>query len=168
MRFPTTHVGTEHLLLGLLDQGGNLALRVLADLEIDEDDLRAELAGIDYPSNDTDARARYIPLHTVGEVRELELTAKEAMHPRAQLRRLRARAPRSARGRGRHREQGLLRRMGLELRTTRTAVVRSLVGVVSQCGAAVDPAGPTGDLIYVCLTAVLLERLDSIERRLEG
>ena len=42
---PHNYVGTEHLLLGLLDEGGNLALRVLAALEIDEDDLRAELAG---------------------------------------------------------------------------------------------------------------------------
>src|SRR6266545_6747752 len=38
-----SHVGTEHVLLGILDEGGNLAVRVLADIDIDSADLRAEL-----------------------------------------------------------------------------------------------------------------------------
>src|SRR5437762_7423351 len=34
------HIGTEHVLLGMLDEGGNLALRVLGSLEIEVTDLR--------------------------------------------------------------------------------------------------------------------------------
>ncbi|HEX4703332.1 MAG TPA: Clp protease N-terminal domain-containing protein [Pseudonocardiaceae bacterium] len=37
-------IGTEHLLAGLLDEGGNLALQVLRSLEIEPDDLREDLA----------------------------------------------------------------------------------------------------------------------------
>src|SRR5882757_5269730 len=37
-------ITTEHLLAGILDEGGNLALQVLQSLEIEPDDLREELA----------------------------------------------------------------------------------------------------------------------------
>jgi ATP-dependent Clp protease ATP-binding subunit ClpA len=37
-------VGTEHLLLGILDEGSNLAVQVLRSLEIEPDDLREDLA----------------------------------------------------------------------------------------------------------------------------
>src|SRR4051794_5149251 len=38
-------VGTEHVLLGLLDEGANLAIKVLESLDIELADLRAELVG---------------------------------------------------------------------------------------------------------------------------
>jgi ATP-dependent Clp protease ATP-binding subunit ClpA len=37
-------IGTGHLLAGILDEGGNLALQVLRSLEIEPDDLREDLA----------------------------------------------------------------------------------------------------------------------------
>jgi ATP-dependent Clp protease ATP-binding subunit ClpA len=37
-------VGTEHLLLGILDEGTNLAVQVLRSLEIEPDDIREDLA----------------------------------------------------------------------------------------------------------------------------
>ena len=40
---PHNYIGTEHLLLGLLDEGENLALKVLASLDIEVDDLRVEI-----------------------------------------------------------------------------------------------------------------------------
>ena len=40
---PHNYVGTEHLLRGLLDEGGNLAIKALVSLDIEIDDLRAEL-----------------------------------------------------------------------------------------------------------------------------
>src|SRR5438477_12949457 len=40
---PHNYVGTEHLLLGLIDEGGNLAVKVLEALEVELADLRAEL-----------------------------------------------------------------------------------------------------------------------------
>src|SRR4051794_26152476 len=39
------HVGTEHVLLGILDEGANLAIKVLQSLDIELADLRAELVG---------------------------------------------------------------------------------------------------------------------------
>src|SRR3954470_21714085 len=38
-------VGTEHVLLGVLDEGANLAIKVLESLDIELDDLHAELIG---------------------------------------------------------------------------------------------------------------------------
>src|SRR3954454_8324790 len=38
---PHNYIGTEHLLVGLIDEGGNLALRVLAALDIEPTDLHA-------------------------------------------------------------------------------------------------------------------------------
>src|SRR5262245_1865907 len=40
---PHNYVGTEHVLLGVIDEGGNLALKVLQSLDIEIDDLRGEL-----------------------------------------------------------------------------------------------------------------------------
>ncbi len=40
---PGTPTGTRHLLLGVLDEGDNLGLRVLQALEVDADELRAAL-----------------------------------------------------------------------------------------------------------------------------
>ena len=59
----------------------------------------------------------------------------------------------------------VLRRMGLELRTTRMAVTRALVGSCSPCTAG-DRAGSTG--LTDDALARILERLEAIERRLEG
>ena len=157
---PHDYMGTEHLLLGLLDQGGNLALRVLAALEIDEDDLRAELAGSMPPA--TTRMQGHIPF-TPRAKRVLELTAKESMHlghnyvgcEHVLLGLLAV-------------EDGIaskvLRRMGLELRTTRTAVTRALVSEFSGTPRPTSAASPATD---DALTQIL-ERLDAIERRLEG
>src|SRR6478609_565778 len=40
---PAREVGTEHMLLGLLEEGGNLALTVLQSLDVDPADVRAEV-----------------------------------------------------------------------------------------------------------------------------
>src|SRR5947199_1816911 len=40
---PHDHVDTDHLLLGVIDEGSNLALKVLTSLDIEPADLRAEL-----------------------------------------------------------------------------------------------------------------------------
>jgi ATP-dependent Clp protease ATP-binding subunit ClpA len=46
-------ITTEHLLAGILDEGGNMALEVLRSLEIEPDDLRAELAARPAPTEPT-------------------------------------------------------------------------------------------------------------------
>jgi ATP-dependent Clp protease ATP-binding subunit ClpA/post-segregation antitoxin (ccd killing protein) len=159
---PHNYVGTEHLLLGVLDEGGNVALRVLAALEVDEDDLRAELAGSMLPP--TTRMQGHIPF-TPRAKRVLELAAKEAMHlghncvgcEHVLLGLIAVEDAVASK---------VLRRLGLELRTTRLAVTRALLEVVTSA----PPPSPTaaappssGDAF-----SQILERLDAIERRLEG
>src|SRR5262245_32277070 len=75
-QIPNEHVDTMHLLVGIVDEGGNLALKVLESLEIESVDLRAELMGSMPPK--TAARVD-TPGYAPGAMRALELTAKEAM-----------------------------------------------------------------------------------------
>src|SRR6266550_7269349 len=72
---PHDHVDTEHLLLGIIDEGDNLALKVLASLDIEADDLRAELVASMPPS--TTRVGGHIPFSPLAK-RALELTVTEA------------------------------------------------------------------------------------------
>jgi hypothetical protein len=73
---PHSYVGTEHALLGILDQGDNVAIKVLVSLEIELDDLRAELtASMGPPTEQAEGRLPFTPLAK----RALELTTKEAL-----------------------------------------------------------------------------------------
>ena len=136
---PHNYVGTEHVLLGVIDEGSNLALKVLQSLDIEIDDLRVSSR---HPwgrrrsdrkdTSPSPPRAKHV----------LELTAKESM----------------ALGHNyigcEHvllgliaEEQGMagkvLRRMGVELRTTRRAVVTALSGFVHATAEHLD-AEPVG------------------------
>jgi len=53
-------ITTEHLLAGILDEGGNLALQVLRSLEIEPDDLREELAARPAPTAESDNAGRQL------------------------------------------------------------------------------------------------------------
>jgi ATP-dependent Clp protease ATP-binding subunit ClpC len=153
-------VGTEHLLLGVLDEGDNLAIKVLLALDVDPNDVRAELTGSLKARSERDVEQQ--PPFTRLAKKALESATKESV------------------GLGHNyigcehlllgllcTENGLasqvLRRMGLELRTTRRAVVAALVGylqVREQQSSQSSPAASTLDEI--------LRRLDAIERRLAG
>jgi ATP-dependent Clp protease ATP-binding subunit ClpC len=154
---PHNYVGTEHVLLGVIDEGGNLARKVLQALDVEIDDLRAELRASMGPA--TDAPHGHIPFTLLAK-RVLELTAKESM----------------ALGHNyigcEHvllgliaEEEGLagrvLRRMGVELRTTRRAVVTALSGFVHAQQAPAPSVAPD-DL------GEIRRRLEAIERRLES
>ena len=153
------YVGTEHVLLGIIEEGNNLAVKVLASLDIGLDDLRAELVASMAPA--TSAPEGHIPFTPLAK-RALELTTTEALrlghnyigceHLLLGLIAV---------------EDGLasqvLRRMGVELRTTRRAVVTALTGFVyAQQDASSAPA-PEGDALEQ-----ILRRLDAIEERLAG
>jgi ATP-dependent Clp protease ATP-binding subunit ClpC len=156
---PFSHVATEHLLIGILDEGGNLGLEVLTSLEIEIDDLRTELRA-SMTASDKPAKEP-IPLTPLAK-KALELTTLEALqlghnyigceHLLLGLLAV---------------EEGLaskvLRRMGLELRTTRRAVVTALYGFVHalENPRRVQEATPVRVLVDE-----ILQRLESIERKL--
>jgi ATP-dependent Clp protease ATP-binding subunit ClpA len=152
-------VGTEHLLLGVLRDEENLALRVLAALDVEAGDLRTELiASMEPASRISSDRAPFTPLAK----RVLEVTTKEAValgHNYVGCEHLLLGLLAT--------EEGLasqvLRRMGLELRTTRRTVVGALSGFLhGRDRDASQPAPATGMLEEI------LRRLEAIEARLAG
>jgi ATP-dependent Clp protease ATP-binding subunit ClpA len=154
-----SHVGTEHLLLGVLDEGANLALKVLDALDVEPGDVRDELVASLGPASESALeQPPFAPLAK----KALELATTEASglgHNYVGCEHLLLGLVRI--------EDGLasqvLRRMGLELRTTRRAVVAALSGHVhsrEQNTAQHPPAQSTLEEI--------LRRLDTIERRLAG
>ena len=156
---PHNYVGTEHVLLGLIDEGGNLALEVLASLDIERVDVRAELvASMGAPT--PEPLAAHLPFTRLAK-RALELATKEALtlgHNYIGCEHLLLSLLAT--------EDGLasqvLRRMGLELRTTRRAVVTALTGFVhaQQRDSAREQAPDA--------LAQILRRLDALEQRLAG
>lgn len=118
-------VGTEHLLLGMLSEGENLGVRVIAALDVMPGDARAELEAVmrqairDAPPGEPDL--------TPGARRVIDLMEKEA----AQLRHnylgcehLLLALIRESEGLAGQ----VLRRMGLDVAITRRAVVTALAG----------------------------------------
>jgi ATP-dependent Clp protease ATP-binding subunit ClpA/post-segregation antitoxin (ccd killing protein) len=151
------YVGTEHLLLGVLEEGGNLALKVLRALDVEPGDVRAELTASLGPASDGGdvvAAAPFTPLAKDA----LEQANKEALS-----------AGQSSVG-CEHLLLGLvavedglasqvLRRMGVELRTTRRAVSTALQGFIHASEQHATQAAP--DTI-----AEVLRRIEAIEQRL--
>jgi ATP-dependent Clp protease ATP-binding subunit ClpA len=155
---PHDYVGTEHVLLGLIDEGGNLALEVLTLLDVERADLRAELmASMGPPTRKPDGA--HLPFTPLAK-RALELATKEALtlgHNYIGCEHLLLSLLAT--------EDGLasqvLRRMGLELRTTRRAVVTALTGFVQAQQAKPAPRENEPDALEQ-----ILRRLDAIEQRL--
>ncbi|HEY3140923.1 MAG TPA: Clp protease N-terminal domain-containing protein [Acidimicrobiales bacterium] len=152
------HVGTEHILLGILDEGGNLAVKVLADLDVDAEDLRTELQASMDPKTGA-APEGHVPFTALSK-RALELATKEALallHNYIGCEHLLLGLLAA--------EEGLaskvLRRMGVELRTTRLAVTAALGAFLAQQGKPPAPTTPSPTTLDQ-----ILQRLDAIERRL--
>jgi ATP-dependent Clp protease ATP-binding subunit ClpC len=151
-------VGTEHLLLGILDEAGNLALKVLTALDVEADDLRNELVASLTPA--TKPAGQQVPFTPLAK-KALEMSTKEALglgHNYVGCEHLLLGLLAT--------EDGLasrvLRRMGVELRTTRRAVVTALSGFVHAQEQPSPPAAPAPMLEQI------MQRLDAIERRLAG
>jgi ATP-dependent Clp protease ATP-binding subunit ClpA len=155
---PNSYVGTEHVLLGIVDEGGNLAVKVLASLDIELTDLRTELvASMGPPTSETlEAQLPFTPLAK----RALELTTKEALnlgHNYIGCEHLLLGLLATADGLA----SQVLRRMGLELRTTRRALIAALAGIVhTREGRPMSSPNPEDTLERI------LRRLDAIEHRL--
>jgi ATP-dependent Clp protease ATP-binding subunit ClpC len=154
------YVGTEHVLLGILDEGGNLAVKVLEALEIEADDLRAELeASMGPPGAKSAKRARFTPVAKAA----LGTAVQEALrmgHNYIGCEHLLLALVAE--------EEGLasqvLRRMGVELRTTRMAVTAELSGYLQAKQTA---AAATATASATTLEEIL-RRLEAIEGRLPG
>jgi len=155
---PHDHVDTGHLLLGMIDEGDNLALKVLASLDVEPVDLRAELvASMPGPTTRVGGHIPFSPLAK----RALELTVTEAQclgHNYVGCEHLLLGLLST--------EDGLasqvLRRMGMEVRTTRRAVVTALTGFVHA------RQNEARDTSTTPAFEEILRRLDAIERRLEN
>jgi ATP-dependent Clp protease ATP-binding subunit ClpA len=173
---PHDHVGTEHLLLGVIEEGGNLGVAVLESLDVEPGDLRAELlasAGSAEKAEEAEEaekaeEAEEAATRVNGDLpftplakRALELTAKEALalghnYVGCEHLLLGLLATEAATA------SQVLRRMGLELRTTRRAVVTALSGFVHARTSLPSPAPSEAGAAL----AEILRRLEAIERRL--
>ena len=155
--FRHNYVGTEHVLLGIIEEGNSLAVKVLASLDIGLDDLRAELVASMAAA--TSAPEGHIPFAPLAK-RGLEHTTTEALrlgHNYIGCEHLLLGLIAVEDGRA----SQVLRRMGVELRTTRRAVVTALTGFVYAQQDASRSRPPEGDAFEQ-----VLRRLDAIEQRL--
>jgi ATP-dependent Clp protease ATP-binding subunit ClpC len=156
-------VGTEHLLLGMLDEGGNLALQVLRALDVDPADVRTEVEPrleVRQPSAGQAAPDGASPERTPIAERTLELAGQEAIrmgHNYLGCEHLLLGLVAEEDGVGGR----VLRSMGVELTVTRRAVVTALSGYVHA-----TQRRPQVDAQDVGALAQVLERLDRIEQRL--
>lgn len=154
-------IGTEHVLLGVLDQPDNVATRALAALDIEPDDLRTELLASMEPP--TDAPSPVLPVPFSRDARQmLEQTAKEAVglghnYIGCEHLLLGILATEDSLG------SKVLRRMGVELRTTRRAVTTALAALLASQANPTPPAPPA---VSPSTLDQILSRLDAIERRL--
>lgn len=154
---PHNYVGTEHLLLGLIDEGDNLALKALSILDVELADLRTELvASLGPPTRPPKQRVPFTPLAKealVATMKESVGMAHNFIGCEHVLLGLIAT------------EEGLasevLRRMGVERLTTRRAVATALSGYVQarQVNPATQPDTAT-------TLQQILQRLDTIDQRL--
>jgi ATP-dependent Clp protease ATP-binding subunit ClpA len=151
-------VDTEHALLGIIDEGGNLGIKVLTSVDVEIPDLRAELvASLGAPA--PEPLPTHLPFTPLAK-RALEAATKESFtlgHNYIGCEHLLLGLLAT--------EDGLasqvLRRMGLELRITRRAVVTALSGFVHASQRQPAPPQRPADALEQ-----ILRRLDAIERRL--
>jgi ATP-dependent Clp protease ATP-binding subunit ClpC len=161
------YVGTEHILIGLLDEGGNLGVRVIGVLDVELDDLRQELdAAIEQHTPKRSATTRQ-PVATPTTKEVFAIAAKEAL-------------------RLGHNyigcehvllgliidEEGLagrvLRSMGLDITVTRRAVVAALSGFLHarESDPAPSPAAAPAENGLERALDEIRTRLTEIERKL--
>jgi ATP-dependent Clp protease ATP-binding subunit ClpA len=149
------YVGTEHVLLGVIAQGDNVALKVLESLDVEPDDVEAELRGAVGPASPPKSGD---PAFMPRAKAALELASAES----ATLGHNYIGCEHLLLGLVTERD-GLagkvLRRMSVEPRAARRAVVNVLSGYVNN--RPTEKRGPDPALL-----AQILQRLDAIEARL--
>lgn len=161
---PHDYVGTEHVLLGLIDEGGNLALKVIESLDVELGDLRTELvASFGEPTRTAGGHIPFTPLAK----HALEITAKEALgfgHNYIGCEHLLLGLLATEEGTA----SQVLRRMGFELRTTRRAVVSALSGFVHAKSEQAARDDTSRQQASDARLDEIIRRLDAIEARLRA
>ena len=154
------YVGTEHLLLGIIDEGENLGSKVLTSLDIEIDDLRAELDASLGPATAPGLeRLPFTPLLKSG----LESAAREALglaHNYIGCEHLLLGLLVTEDGRA----SQVLRRMGVEYRAAKRATIAALSGFVQ---ARETLSEGSADATQAAL-AEIVRRIDAIEERMAG
>ncbi|HEY7137818.1 MAG TPA: Clp protease N-terminal domain-containing protein [Acidimicrobiia bacterium] len=150
---------TEHVLLGVLDEGGNLALKALEVLDVEPDDLRAEIDAVLAQRAASDDRAHFTPTSKA----VLALSVREALglgHNYVGCEHVLLGLVADEDGKA----GAVLRSMGVDLRATRRAVAAALAGYVHARDhvPATEPPGIEDTL------SEIVARLDALERRLES
>ncbi|WP_433240669.1 Clp protease N-terminal domain-containing protein [Streptosporangium sp. CA-135522] len=162
-------VGTEHLLGGMLAEGGNLALQVLRAMEIDPDEVRRELDRLT-PAEASGTPAGSPLRFSASAAAALELTVTDATgmgHNYIGCEHLLLGLIAEPDGGAGH----VLRGLGAEPRLTRRAVTAALAGYVhlraqSQATAsAADPAAALSAAVHRELQPIV-RRLERLEERL--
>jgi len=156
------YIGTEHLLLGILDEGANLAVKILESIDVEPSDVRAELEAVmseaTPPTDDVVDTTPFTPRATV----VCQLATREALrlgHNYVGCEHLLLALVDEADGLAGQ----VLRTMGVELTTTRRAVVTALTGFVHARRYPTRPASAHDDVLRQ-----ILARLDGLEHRLAG
>jgi ATP-dependent Clp protease ATP-binding subunit ClpA len=161
---PHNYIGTEHLLHGLIDEGGNLALSVLVSLDIEIDDLRAELDASMGPA--TAPGPEQLPFTPLLKT-TLESAAREALalgHNYVGCEHLLLGLATTENGVA----SKVLLRMGVDHRSVKRAVIATLAGFVH---ARQHFSADTGQAAGAPTTAALdeiMRRIEAIEQRLAG
>jgi len=155
-----SYIGTEHILLGILDEGTNLGVKVLESLDVEPGDLRDEMVASLLPRSDSSCeKPPFTPLAKA----VLERAATESIslgHNYIGCEHLLFGLVAV--------EDGLasqvLRRMGVEARATRRAITTILAAYAQGR----EQAAPAPPVLLADVTAEILRRLRSIEERLAG
>jgi ATP-dependent Clp protease ATP-binding subunit ClpC len=163
---PHNYVGSEHMLVGVIDEGSNLALKVLESLDIEADDLRSELTASMGPP--TEAPPGHIPF-TRNAKKALELTTRDSLafgHNYIGCEHILLGLLAAEDGMA----SNVLRRMGVEYAATRRAVVTILSGFVHarQNTPEQQPQQPAPESASPEVLDQILRRLIDIENRLAG
>ncbi len=159
---PHNYVGTEHLLLGIIDEGENLGLKTLTTLDIEIDDLRVEVEAAMGPA--TEPGAEHLPFTKLIKT-SLELAAREAFslgHNYVGCEHLLLGLIATEDGVA----SQVLARMGVDLRSARRAVTALLSGFAHAREQLTEaaPEPPAPDTTAAAL-AEIIRRLDALEAR---
>jgi ATP-dependent Clp protease ATP-binding subunit ClpC len=151
-------ITTEHLLAGLLDEGGNLALEVLRSLEIEPDDLRADIAAQPVATAGEPGGQR-LAESTTAALKEALRVAIGFAHNYIGCEHLLLGVINEETGGG----GAILRARGADPKTARRALAATLTGF-TYARSRTESGGEPGQAIRAAL-AKLGERLDRLEQR---